>query len=479
MSGERAVIYRRQSSDPRNDELGISRQLEVCQRVATARGYSVEQVITDNDVSASKHGRPGYGELIRLMQCGGIDVVLILRIDRLLRLNDELEELIAVVEHYPVRVVTAEGEIDLSTAQGRLLARILVSVARNEIEVKSARHKLANRQKAAQGLPYASWRAFGYEPDGLTIREPEAAVLREMARRVIVGHSYHEIATWLNSIGQRTARGNKWYAAGVRQILRFKRYAGIREYDGVDYPAQWLAIFDAESWERLQLAIRQRTMNYPTGTPVARKYLLTGLLYCGICGGAMNGSTKRDRPDKALRRTYYCRKPADRAKLGCGGVQRGAPALEHFVTECLFLRLDTPQFSSALADTADDAELRQLLDMRDTVQLRLNGILDDYGTGVLSKPQMMRAKSAAEAELERLNNALLRSARATAPVGLPNGKTIRQAWAESSSDSWRRSILSLVIKQINVFPTDAKPWYEANGQRYRFDPDAIEIKWLA
>ncbi len=478
MKAERCVVYRRQSLDSLNDELGIDRQLKVCKAVAQSRGLSVTQVITDNSVSASKKGRPGYAELVSLMKSGQVDVVIILRIDRLLRLNDELEELIQLVEAYPVRVVTAEGEIDLATPQGRLMARILVSVARNEMEVKSARHKLANQQKAAQGLHHASWRAFGYEPDGLTVRESEAVVLHEMARRLIVGHSYRELCEWLNRQGITTARGGKWYPRGVRQMLELKRSAGIRDYEGVDYPAVWPAIFDPETWERLQLTIKVRGNAY-TGSPVARRYLLTGLVFCGICGAGLNGTTKRDRPGRPLRETYYCRPPDERAKGGCGGVQRGAPALEHFVTESLLLRLDTPRLGALIEETKNDGQLRHLLEARNGVQLRLNEIIDDYGSGDLTKPQMVRAKAAAQRELDRLNKQLGGASTSLHRISLPAGKSVREAWDTAESDSWRRGVMGLLIKQVLVNPTDAKPVYWVGDKWYRFSPEAIDIVWKA
>lgn len=478
MSAERAALYRRQSSDPRNDELGIERQLQVCQRVADARGFDVTRVITDNAVSASKKGRAGYAELIDLMKSGQVDVVLILRIDRLLRLNDELEELITLVERYPVRVVTAEGDIDLSTPQGRLLARILVSVAQNEMEVKSARHKLANAQKAAQGLPYASWRPFGYEDDRVTIRESEAAVLREMASRMMNGHSYRELAQWLNREGITTSRGGQWAPRSVRQMLEAKRSAGIREYQGVDYPAVWPAIFDAETWERLQFAIRHRTQVTPMSAPIARKYLLTGLVYCGKCDSPMNGSMKRDRADKERRRAYMCRAPGDRVRGGCGGVQRGAPALEHFVTEAVLTRLDTPRLTELIADVQDDGELRELLAARERLQQRLNEIRDDYALGDLDKADMQRMKATAGAELARLDERLVR--KGSGPrVSLPPGQTVRAAWEISESDGWRRGILSLVIKRIVVLPTDSKPVYRVGDRWYRFDPSYVSVDWKA
>ncbi|TDZ97749.1 hypothetical protein CCUG60885_01298 [Mycobacteroides salmoniphilum] len=66
------------------------------------------------------------------------------------------------------------------------MARIFAAFAAKESGRKSARMKRKYEQKAAQGLPHGPARAFGYEPDKVTIRETEAAVIRELVARELV-----------------------------------------------------------------------------------------------------------------------------------------------------------------------------------------------------------------------------------------------------------------------------------------------------
>lgn len=51
----------------------------------------------------------------------------------------------------------------------------------------STRVKRGKRVKATRGEPNHSWRPFGFEQDGVTIRESESVVLREMVARVLAG----------------------------------------------------------------------------------------------------------------------------------------------------------------------------------------------------------------------------------------------------------------------------------------------------
>jgi site-specific DNA recombinase len=349
----RTALYLRVSLDKSGDGLGIERQREDCRRLAEQRGWTVTSEIVENNTSATYGPRPGFEKLLQLMEGRQIDAVIVWHVDRLLRKMTDLERVIELVEASNVRVATVSGEIDLGTDMGRMVGRIMASVARAEVERKSARHKRANLQKAQAGKPHGSKRAYGYEADLITIKEDEAAILREMARRVMNGHSYKEVSFWASAQGYRTTTGKIFYPLTVRNLLHKKRYAGIREYNGAEYPAIWEPVFDAETWERLQLVIRLRhdRNGYEQGPPKARKYLLTGLVYCGRCGWPLSGSRMYDAKDKTPRRVYFCSKRTDQlAPSGCNGLRRNADALEHWIAECLFYRLDSPELGELLVE---------------------------------------------------------------------------------------------------------------------------------
>lgn len=474
------VAYRRQSLDRDNNELGIDRQLKECKRVAKARGLTIGEVITDNDVSASKHGRPGYNRLLKLMRSGGVTEVIILRIDRLLRLNDELEELIQLVETHPVKVITCEGEVDLSTPQGRLIARILVSVARSEMEVKSARHKLANRQRAENGLPHHGRRAFGFETDGMTLRESEAMALLDIGQKFVTGWSYNELTYYLNENGYRTTQGNKFYSVAVRQLLTRKRYAGIREYEGNDYPASWPAIFEPELWERIQYTMKRRGESFARKQPVARKYLLTGLLECGNCGHSMNGQTAKDRKTGEYRLIYRCNNQGrqERNDGGCGKVSRGAIPLEWWIRELIVYRLDTVELATLLQSSGDSKLVNKLIGERDALAARIESLLDDFTDGTLTKPEYIRARARLNKRLDAIEAELMVLQRDTTIDTLLNaGERVGERW-NIEAIGWRRQLVGLLISKIVVNPGRSLPRVRIDGKVYYFDSELIDVRWI-
>ena len=471
------VIYTRQSLDASGDALGVARQREQCEALAQSRGITVSKVISDNNRSASVGKRPGYDQLIDLIKSGDIKVVITWRMDRLLRKLTELEELITLCEQTGVQVMTVQGDLDLTNSTGRLVGRILASVARSEVETKSERHRLANEQKAKAGKPHASRRPYGYEPGYKAIRESEASVLREMARQVISGSSFKEVAWWLNEQGHTTTLGRPWYPLTVRNMLNKERYAGKRTYKGAIYDAEWQPIFDAETWELLQHTLRMRREKNGD-RPVARKYLLTGFVFCGKCGAALNGATKRDHPDRPIRRTYHCRVQGDaQRKGGCGGVVRGAEPLEHLVREAICYRLDSTELERLLHSDSN-VGMYDLLAEREALKARLDSLTDDYADGTLDKAAYKRATDRVRARLSDVEREIEQLHHASLNVSLKAGQTVREAWTENS-DGWKRQLIGLLIDRIELKPGTSKPFYYVDDVRYRFDPDLVSVIWRA
>ena len=74
---------------------------------------------------------------------GKLDAVVAWDLDRLHRRPVELEAFIDVADRHRLALATVSGDVDLSTPQGRLVARLKGSVARHEVEHKSARQRRA------------------------------------------------------------------------------------------------------------------------------------------------------------------------------------------------------------------------------------------------------------------------------------------------------------------------------------------------
>ena len=112
-----------------------------------------------------------------------------MHLDRLHRQPSELEAFIDLCQRLGLtNVASVSGDIDLTTAEGQFQARILGGVAKNESDHKSARIRRKHEEIAAEGrVSGGGSRPYGYEPDKVTIRPAEAAVVAECAQRLLGG----------------------------------------------------------------------------------------------------------------------------------------------------------------------------------------------------------------------------------------------------------------------------------------------------
>ena len=179
---------------------------------------------------------------------GEIDAIICWQPDRLYRSLKDLERLVDATDRgLEIRTVNG-GDLDLSNSTGRMLARILGSVSRQESELKGERRRRANLQRAQAGV----WRSdqprvFGYTQRG-ELLEPEATAVRQAVHDVLAGKSLRAIAREWNNAGLLTARGKTWNNLTLRRALLRPTHAGLRVYRGnVVGKGEWQAIIDEDT----------------------------------------------------------------------------------------------------------------------------------------------------------------------------------------------------------------------------------------
>ncbi|GMA34729.1 recombinase family protein [Demequina litorisediminis] len=287
---KRAVIYLRQS---RENPLGIDRQRERTSALVAARDWTLTSEYVDDDVSASKARGAGtaWAQMLKDAKDGVFDVIVAVDLDRLLRTVGDLVTLTGT----GAAVLTVDGEIDLTTADGEFRATMLAGIARFEGRRKAERQKRAADQRAAQGIPHRAHRVFGWEPDGITLRESEAAILRDMHARVLAGEPIRAIARWLNDAGIPTPRDRQWQPINVRRALLRERNAGLLVRKGVVQEHSLIQpIVPRETWEQVVALLRDPDRNVNPGRPVSR-WWLTSVAKCSTCGGRMRGKVVTSR----------------------------------------------------------------------------------------------------------------------------------------------------------------------------------------
>lgn len=281
-----ATIYTRISQDKRGEGAGSERQLQDCRELCAARGWTIVGEFDDPNITASKGKvRPAFEALL----ASNPERIVVWDVDRLLRSPKELERIIDL--GLEVHTVTQSNvKLDLESADGRVMARIAVAMAAREGEQKARRVARQAEDRAAEGRPKWGRRPFGYNRDA-TIREDEAQHLREAYSLIVGGASVSSIARKWNELGLTTTGGKPWSPVMVSELLRSARNAGILVFRGSEIgPGTWEGIV-TETTYRAAMRIFSKPERR-TGGSGKRKYLLTGVAVCAVCGGPIAGGTK-------------------------------------------------------------------------------------------------------------------------------------------------------------------------------------------
>jgi DNA invertase Pin-like site-specific DNA recombinase len=323
----KAAIYLRQSSDPRNDHLGVDRQRTDCVALCEAKSWGWAEYM-DNDTSAtSRKPRPAYERMLTDIRNGAIGAVVVWDLDRLYRKPRELEDLIDLAEVGQVALATVTGDVDLGTDNGRTYARIKAAIARGETERKVARMKRRYEQDAQRGVSHnGAARAFGYAPDE-TLDPVRSGAVRKAYAGILVGRSLYGIADEWNAQGFTSARGKAWTQTGVRAVLLNPRNAGLRAHNGeIVGPAVWPAIVDRDTFDAVTAILT--SPNRRVGGARGRKYLLSGLAVCGKCEKRLGSAMPSKRGQEPR---YHCKH--------CHGVARKIASVDKFVLDVVAERL--------------------------------------------------------------------------------------------------------------------------------------------
>jgi site-specific DNA recombinase len=452
----RVGTYARISDDVEQLGLGVARQQRDTRALVQLRQWKLQEEYQDNDTSAyhPKIVREGFERMLGDLEAGSIQGIVVWDLDRLVRQPRDLERIIDIYDRKPLVFATVQGDIDLSTPDGRTMARVLVAFA-NKASMDTARRVARKKlDKAINGVGFSNYRPFGWNEDRLTLNEPEAEILRQAARDVLAGTGIFIVCDRLNKRGIRTVRGNIWKTMAMRRVLLAPRMAGFAIYQGellTDSAGQpirgkWEPILDEATWraviEVLMNTKRQRKQRGNTA-------LLTNIARCGKCG---TGLIIARQPKKTL---YVCR---SLDSGGCAGVGISAGKLEAQVEALLFAYLDQ-KIETPTPTWDGQARL-------DEVNAKLAELMEQYRTGL---PGTIVFPLVRKLEQERNE---LRAGQAKF-VGMRSRKstiTIAGEWDDLDLFQ-KRAVIQSVFEAVVV-----KPVGRAVGH---YDPNRVDVVPLA
>ncbi|MFC8494748.1 recombinase family protein [Streptomyces sp. NPDC057235] len=480
----RAVIYCRISQDRTGAGLGVDRQRIDCEALAERNGWDVVEVYVDNDISAySGKKRPGYRQMLRDLAEGAATVVIAWHTDRLHRSPTELEEYIDLCDQRGVSTHTVQaGELDLATPSGRMTARILGAVARQESEHKGHRVARARMQKAMAGEWGGGIRPFGWGvPTGETkktvdrktgeeIEVPvldmkkavpeEAAALEQGHDMLLAGQSLKSWLRWLADKGFLTPRGNPIGHVEGRDMLLRPRNAGIAVYKGEEVgTGLWEQIVPVETHRAVVAILKDpNRRTSPGSTP---KWLGSLIYEC-----AHPGCTETVRVTKGGRSKL----PGYRCKDNHGGARR-VTVLDEYIEDIIISRLSRPDAADLLETEAVGIDVSALQQESEAVRRRLTDLASLFGAGQIDMAQFAQGSDTARAQLDGINQQLAKAATRDPLVPLVGVPDVRVAWKALELDQQRQVLRTLMRIRVHK----SRPGRMPDGGY--FDYDSIEVSW--
>jgi len=472
----RAAIYCRISNDPDRKRKGVERQEKDSRELCADHGFSViEPPFVDSDISAADptKDRPAYRRMMAAVQAGDVDVVVVSDPDRLHRQPVEVDEFIRdyLAAGLDEVLTDSGGSYSLGDANGEYQFRDAGKLAKREVTKLSRRVKRKKLELAQAGKPSGGRRPFGFEGDGETVRESEAALIRAAATRILSGGSVRSTrdewrATGVETTTQErwrlTEKGTpgQWSTSTIRQLLLSPRMAGLRQHQGeVMGEAAWPAILDRDTWEQLRAVLTDPSRR---PAPASHKYPLKGILRCAQCGTTLSG-TPKIKDGKSVAH-YSCRKESG----GCG-LTVSARAIERHIFALVLPLADSPAMRDLIAaDEAGQAdEARRLVaenaeDEKTIVQLDT----DYYEERVIDRARWIKQTQRLRARIDERHSRLgaLRGRSALDRLG----GHVRETWDNMNAED-KRAVVSTFVPTVRV----KRP----TGYGSRFDPKRISVTW--
>lgn len=347
----RAAVYARFSSDNQREE-SIDAQVRAANDYAKRNNMEIVKVFADHAKSATSDKRPEFQRMIEESGKDMFDVIIVHKLDRFSRDKYDSVTYKRKLKRNGVRVISVLENLDgspESTILESLLEGMSEYYSQNLArEVMKGMIETAHQCKHTGGSP-----PLGYDVNPITkkyeINENEASIIKTIFSLFLDGYGYNRIIRILNDLGFKTKRGRPFGKNSLHDLLCNEKYAGVYVYNRsaskdafglrnthknkntasiIRIEGGMPAIISKEDFEQVTKKM-QVNKKRPGSNKAKHVYLLSGLIYCGECGSAMQGNSRSARPGKPKFVSYRCGK-RDRT-LQCDNKEIRRESIEWFV----------------------------------------------------------------------------------------------------------------------------------------------------
>ena len=300
-------LYMRVSTeDQAREGFSLPEQKERLETFCRFKCYEIVDYYQDAGISAKTGNyRPEFERLKEDIKSKKINTIISLKLDRITRSIYDWENLITFLDENEAYLDCANDEVNTTTANGKMVARLLMSVSQNEIERTIERTKIGLAGAIKQGhIPHIAPLGYKHENKTLVIDYSTKDVVVRIFELYSEGYSYQKISNLFNE--EKVLGKDNWRDSTIQTILENEIYKGDfvhgkRTENPTYYENVVEPIISKEMWEDCQVQKKKNSRSYQR----TLIYLYLQKLKCPKCGRILGGKATTKKNGKPYF-YYYC-----------------------------------------------------------------------------------------------------------------------------------------------------------------------------
>ena len=270
------------------------------------KGYEIVDYYEDAGISAKTgNHRPEFERLKQDIKAKRINTIVALKLDRITRSIYDWENLMTFLDENDAYLDCVNDEINTTSANGKMISRLLMSVSQNEIERTSERTKVGLAGAIKQGhIPHVAPLGYKHEDKKLVIDYATKDIVVRIFDLYYNGYSYQKISNLFNE--EQILGKTNWRDSTIVTILENEIYKGDfvhgkRTKHPTYYEDVVEPIVSREMWEDCQVQKKKNSRSFQR----TLTYLYMQKLKCPKCGRILGGKATTKKNGKSYF-YYYC-----------------------------------------------------------------------------------------------------------------------------------------------------------------------------
>lgn len=460
----RVAQYARFSSDNQRSE-SIDAQIRHMNQFCKQNHWQVVATYTDEARSATTDNRPQFQQMINDSSKGLFDIVLVHKLDRFSRDRYDSAIYKKKLKKNNVRLCSVLERLD-NTPESIMMESVLEGMAEYYSKNLSREVKKGNRENALKCVHNGGCCPLGYKLNDerkLVIEPREAEAVKMIFYMFSNGYGYSKIAETLNNMGYQPKRGGMFGKNSLNSILSNEKYTGVFVFgknsdDTVKIENGCPQIISKSLFQKVQRIKAANKRN--AGSYHSKEfYLLTGKVFCDVCGKRMIGNVRYSGRSKTRLATYRCQTH----RKECKNKELNKDYIDSHVSVLIGEKLLNPVYLKKAVSNVNkyvkqynkdyNKNHNAVSEQYNQVLENLNNITAAIEKGILTDSLIQRAE-VLENEKAQLETRL-KEMQLLEPIEYKDVEYLYKQWKELKHNTEEyRTFIQQFVKEIRVRPYD-------------------------